>query len=363
MKGKEQTRYLLSLLVSVSIALAIGALMMWVTGHNPFEGYAALFEGTGLTGNRKALGNTLYKSAQLAIAGLATAVASSGGIFNVGGERQMYLGALASCYLGARLTGLSPWIALPICLLAAILAGALYAWIPAIMKVKLKINEVITTIFMNTVAIKFCEFMAKGPLKTTEKRVPSGTAKIDPNFLFSVIPLSSDSRDMSNLNTSIFWTAAVVLLVWYLMSRTTTGYEMRLTGQNSRFAKFIGIRSGMLGILGMLISGAMCGALGMFESFGVQVRFVSGFSKEFYFDGMLVAMIMRYRPLGIILMSFFFGALKTGAEQMKSTTSIQPELVIIIQAVIIFLMAARDGMMANLRMRRAGKHPSIAKEA
>lgn len=113
----------------------------------------------------------------------------------------------------------------------------------------------------------------------------------------------------------------------------------------------------------MLISGAMCGALGMFESFGVQVRFVSGFSKEFYFDGMLVAMIMRYRPLGIILMSFFFGALKTGAEQMKSTTSIQPELVIIIQAVIIFLMAARDGMMANLRMRRAGKHPSIAKEA
>jgi simple sugar transport system permease protein len=351
--NSERRKYILSLVVSIALGLLIGALIMLATGHNPIDGYSALFQGA--FGTQRGWRNTLYKSFQLCITGLATAIASSAGIFNVGGEGQMYLGALASSYLGARLAGISPVIALPVCFLAAILSGTLYAWIPAVMKVKLKINEVITTILMNSIAIYFCAFMVNGPLKTAERGVNSGTDAIDKAFRFTrLIP-------GSNLSETVFYIAAISLIVWYLMSRTTTGYQMRLTGQNERFARFIGLKAEWLGIGGMLISGAMCGALGMFECFALQNRFKSDFSSEFYFDGLLVAMIMRYKPLGIILMSFFFGALKMGAISMQSKTGISSELILIIQSVIIFLMAAEEGFLRQVQMRRA-RRQSVRKE-
>lgn len=361
MKGQNRLQYLISLFISVLLALLVGALIMLATGHNPTEGYGALISGAFGDMSKKILNrnfaNTLYKTGQLCITGLATAIAAQAGIFNVGGEGQMYLGALASAYMGARLAGVSPIIALPVCFLAAILSGALYALIPAVLKVKLKINEVITTILLNSVAIYFCTYMANGPLKTAEKGITQGTDAIDSALRFGkVVP-------GSNLTDSIFYIAVIALLVWYVMSRTTTGFQMKLTGQNERFARFSGMKAGKLAIGSMLVSGAMCGLLGMFESFGLQGRFKTDFSNEFYFDGMLVAMIMRYKPMGIIIMSFFFGILKMGAITMQSKTGISSELILIVQSIIIFFMAAEEGIVASLRARRVRKAPTIRKEA
>ncbi len=344
---KETKNYLVSLSCAVLLALLIGAVIMLITGHNPLEGYGALF--TGALGTPRGIGNTLYKAAQLCITGLATAVAAQAGIFNVGGEGQMFLGALAACWVGASLNGQSPWLVIPLCLAVAAATGAFYAWIPAVMKVKMGISEVITTILMNTIAIKFCTYMANGPLKTTERGVNQGTASLDKLFRFDkLIP-------GSNLTETIFYIAVLTFLVWYLMTRTTAGFEMKLTGQNPRFAKFSGIRAERLAIIGMLISGALCGLLGMFECFGLQTRFKADFSNEFYFDGMLVAMIMRYKPVGIILMSLFFGVLKIGGITMQSRTGISSELILIVQSIIIFFMAAEDGVMQRLRLRRAAR--------
>ena len=352
----SRVQYLISLLVSVLLALGLGAIIMALSGSNPIDGYGALLSGA--FGNQRGTANMLYKAGQLAITGLATAVAAQAGIFNVGGEGQMYLGALASAYFGALLAGVSPLLALPVCFLAAILSGAVYAYIPAILKIKLKINEVITTILMNSIAIFFCTYMCNGPLKTTEKGVSQGTAAIDKAFQFSKLVKGS------NLTESIFYIAVISLFVWYLMSRTTIGFEMKLTGQNPRFARFAGLKADQLGIWGMLISGAMCGMLGMFETFGLQTRFKPDFSNEFYFDGMLVAMIMQYKPLGIILMSFFFAVLKVGAITMQSKTGISSELIDIVQAIIIFFMAAESGILNILRTRRASRPGvSIAKGA
>lgn len=353
MKNKDRLQYLISLTVSVVLALLIGALIMLATGHSPVEGYGALLQGAfgdlGKNVLNRNFANTLYKTAQLALTGLATAIASQAGIFNVGGEGQMYLGALAAAYCGARLTGMPVYISLPICFIAAILSGALYALIPAVMKVKMKINEVITTILMNSIAIYFCSYMANGPLKTAERGINSGTDSIDKALRFSRLAPGS------NLTEAVFWIAAISLIVWYLMQRTSTGYEMKLTGQNERFARFIGIKSDKLAIGAMLISGAMCGLLGLFETFAIQGRFKSDFSDEFYFDGMLVAMIMQYKPLGIILMSLFFGAMKMGAITMQSKTGISSELILILQSIIIFFMAAEKGMMDIIIRRRARK--------
>ena len=347
MNSRKQLQHLLSLGISVLLALGLGALIMGLTGHSPVEGYGALL--TGAFGTRRNLYSTLYKTAQLAVTGIATIIASRGGVFNVGGEGQMYLGALAAAWMGTLLDGCSPWLAIPVCLLTAMAAGAAYAWIPAVLKVKLRVNEVITTILLNTVAIKFCTWMATGPLKTSERGVSSGTAALNKSFLFAKLAPGSQ------LNQSVFLIVLATLFVWYLMQRTTTGFEMKLTGENERFARFIGIPADRLAILGMLISGALCGLLGMSETFGVQSRFRPDFSSEFYFDGMLVAMIMQYRPLGTILMSFFFGALKTGAVAMQSKTGISSELILIVQSIIIFFMAAEKGILQEIQLRRIAR--------
>lgn len=350
----NRLRYLTGLLVSVLLALGLGAFIMWFSGTNPLEGYAALLSGA--FGSQRAVGNMLYKAGQLAITGLATAVAAQAGIFNVGGEGQMYLGALAAAYVGILLTGCPPFLALPLCFLSAIAAGAFYAWIPAVMKVKLKINEVITTILMNSIAIFFCTFMANGPLKTSDRGVSIGTDAVDKAFQFGKLVKGS------NLTETIFYISIIALFVWYLMSRSTVGFEMKITGDNPRFALFAGLPADKLAIGGMLISGAICGALGMFEIFGLQTRFKPDFSNEFYFDGMLVAMIMQYKPLGILLMSFFFAILKVGATTMQSKTGISSELIDIVQAIIIFFMAAESGILNLRTARRIRKHASLAEQ-
>ena len=348
---KINASYLLSLVISIALALLVGAVIMLASGHNPISGYGAMLSGA--LGSRRAIGDTLAKSATLCLTGLATAVAAQAGIFNVGGEGQLYFGAMASALLGSALTGVPAIIALPMCLIAAMAAGGLWAFIPAWLKVRLNVNEVITTIMLNSVAIYFCAFLSNGPLKTSERGIASGTAKIDSNFAFTRV------INLSNLTTSIFLSIAIAFFVWYLMKRTATGYEMKLTGENERFAYYMGMPTAKLMILGMVISGAICGLVGMFEVFGLHKRFIDSVSNEFYYDGMLVAMIMRYQPSGIIAMSFFFGILKIGGTGMEQM-GIPSQTILIVQSIIIFFMAAERGISESFRARRVGKRRPAA---
>ena len=337
--------YLVSLFISVFAALALGAVIILLTGHNPLAAYAELVRGS--FGSPRVFGNTLAKTVTLAITALATAVGARAGIFNVGGEGQLFLGGMAAAMAGVLLSGLNAAIAIPLAFLAACAAGGLYALIPALLKVKLKVNEVITTVMLNSVAIYFCVYLANGPLKTTEKGIVAGTPAIEASFrFFKLIPLS-------DLTAGIFYAAGIALAVWYIMSRTATGYEMKLTGQNRRFAFFSGLPVDRITILAMVASGAMCGAVGMFEVYGIHGRFVESISRDFYFDGMLVAMIMRYEPVGILLMSVFFAALKIGGSAMELNLGISSELILVIQSIIIFFMAAENGITASIREKRA----------
>ena len=345
-KGKPRLdgAYLLSLFISVFLALALGAAIILLTGKDPLAGYAALLKGA--LGSPRAVGNTLARSATLCLTGLAMAIAAQAGIFNVGGEGQLYLGGMAAAIVGYTFKGASPFIAIPLAFLAAIIAGGLYAYIPAVLKVKRNVSEVITTIMLNSAAIYFCTYLATGPLKTTEKGIASGTSAIDPSFVFQkLIPLS-------NLTQGILYAAGLALVCWYLMTRTAWGFEMKLTGQNSRFARHMGIPAGRLATFAMVLSGALCGIVGLMEVYGIHRRYVETLSTGFYFDGMLVAMIMRYQPVGIVWMSLFFGALKIGSGAMELNMGISSELVLIVQSIIIFFMAAQSGIMRAARERR-----------
>ena len=335
--------YLVSLFTAVLLAFLVGAGIMLLTGHDPLQGYAALFQGA--LGKPRALGNTLAKTVTLCLTGLAMSVAAKAGVFNVGGEGQLYMGAMAAAVVGAQVTGVPAWMVTVLSLLAAMLAGGLYALLPGALKVRWKVDEVITTIMLNSVAIYFCSYLANGPLKTAERGIATGTDSILKAAAFT--PLIK----LSNLTTGVFYAAVVALLVWYLMSRSSIGFEMRLTGENDRFARYGGVHTGKLMLWSMVLSGAICGLVGMLEVFGLHKRFLTTVSNEFYFDGMLVAMIMRYNPFGVILMSFFFAILNIGSKSMELSAGVSSELVLIVQSIIIFFTAAEGGIRKTLTER------------
>ena len=135
------------------------------------------------------------------------------------------------------------------------------------------------------------------------------------------------------------------------MTRSSVGFEMKLTGENDRFAKYGGIATDKLMLWSMVMSGAICGLVGMIEVFGLHKRFLTTVSNEFYFDGMLVAMIMRYNPFGVILMSFFFAVLSIGGKSMELSAGVSSELILIVQSIIIFFMAAESGIRTAINNR------------
>ena len=366
-KKKPNWGYFASLALSVGLALAAGAIIMWAAGYNPVEAYGALLQGA--TGcdtigefftelfTKRQFGNTLEYTMVLALTGLACALGARAGIFNVGGEGQLYLGAIVSAYIGILLSGCSAWLAIPAAALGAMAVGGAYAWIPGVLKVKLKVNEVITTIMLNSIAIYFCAYLSTGPWKTSQGNRVSGTDTLDASFQFTRLIKGS------SLSTAIFAAAVIALLVWYVMSKTATGYSLKMTGQNRRFAFFSGLKVDTLTIGAMTISGAMCGLVGMFEVYGLKGNYQDGISNEFYFDGLLVAMIMRYSPVGIIFMSILFAVLRIGASGMELNAGVPGELYRIIQSVIIFFMAAQSGISAAVKAKRAEKKARQAAKA
>lgn len=358
MKRKIDWGYFVSLGLSVVLALVVGGVIMAISGHDPLKAYAALCKGATGCGSigefftqlftKRQFGNTVEYAMVLFLTGLACAIGAKVGIFNVGGEGQLYLGAIVSAYVGVLLAGFSPWLVIPLAAISAMAVGGFYAYIPGVLKVKHHVNEVITTIMMNTIAILLCAYLSSGPWKTSHPNRVSGTDMLSAELRFPALIRGS------NLTTAIFVSIAIALLVWYVMSKTTVGYEMKLSGDNPRFAKFAGLKVDTIVILSMVVSGAICGLVGMFEVYGVRGNYQDGISKEYYFDGLLVAMIMRYKPVGIIFMSFAFAFLKVGATGMELNAGVPGELYRIIQSVIIFFLAAEPGVKALVKKAKGG---------
>lgn len=346
--GAVNYRYLLSLLLSILFAFLIGAGILAVSGFHPLEAYGAMLSGA--FDSARHIGDFLEYAMVLCVCGLACVLGARVGIFNVGGEGQLLLGAIAACQVGVWLDGLTPWLVLPLAALAAMAAGGLYALIPGVLKVKVKVNEVITTIMLNTVAASFCQYLAKGPWKNANKNMVAATEQLNARYWFGGL------IGGSNLSTAILAAAVLALVIWYVMQKTSRGYEMKLTGQNERFARFIGIRTSRLVLVCMLLSGALCGLVGMFRVYGAEHLFRDSISRDYYFEGLMVAMIARYQPLAVVFLSLFFAALKIGAQGMELAAGVPNQIYLIIQTVVIFLMAAESGLFGALQNRvRKGK--------
>ena len=348
MKKRIDPGYLISLLLSVVLAFVIGAVILAIAGFSPGKAYLAMLNGA--FSSARHIGDLLEYAMVLCLCGLACVLGARVGIFTVGGEGQLLLGAIAACQVGVWLDGLTPWLVLPLAALAAMAAGGLYALIPGVLKVKVKVNEVITTIMLNTVAASFCQYLAKGPWKNANKNMVAATEQLNARYWFGGL------IGGSNLSTAILAAAVLALVIWYVMQKTSRGYEMKLTGQNERFARFIGIRTDRLVLVCMLLSGALCGLVGMFRVYGAEHLFRDSISRDYYFEGLMVAMIARYQPLAVVFLSLFFAALKIGAQGMELAAGVPNQIYLIIQTVVIFLMAAESGLFGALQNRvRKGK--------
>jgi simple sugar transport system permease protein len=326
-------------ILAVIIALILGALVMLATGVElPRIGVAfgALFNGA--IGSPSALSETLTAAAPLTLAGLGIALGFRAGLFNIGAEGQLILGGLAAVVVGFALTGLPAYIHLPLALLAGALVGAAWASIAGWLKAATGAHEVITTIMLNLIATQLVGYLLRNP----PVQKPGRSDPISQSVLPSAqLPRLFTWFDPSlRVHAGILIMIAAVVLVYWLLFRTTVGFEFRSSGSNQEAARYAGMRSGLIIVLVMACSGALAGLAGANQVLGVLGRASPGFSGGAGFNAIAVALLGRSHPVGVLFAGLLFGALEAGGRQMQATAGVRIDLIAIIQALIIAFVAA-----------------------
>lgn len=318
--------------VSVILGLIVGAIVMIVSGYDPVKGYTALWNG--IFGDAYAMGETVRQITPYLLAGLAVAFAFRTGLFNIGVEGQLIVGWFAAAYVGVAFD-FPTYIHLPLAIIAAALAGALWGFIPGLLKAKLKVHEVIVTIMMNYIALHTTNALIKIVSGGGEKTgMIKETASLRSAFFESM-------TDYSRLHYGIFIALAMVLVMWFILEKTTTGYELKSVGFNQNASEYAGMNVNKNIILSMVISGAFAGLAGAMEALGTfQYASVKGGFTGIGFDGIAVALLGANTPLGVVFGATLFGSLKYGALNMPNEAGIPIEIVSIVIAIIIFFVAS-----------------------
>jgi simple sugar transport system permease protein len=356
---------------SVIFAFVVGGLIVFVTGGNPFAAYQGLVcGGFGLVcpgGENSALqiSNTIVYVTPLITAGIAVALPFRAGLFNIGAEGQFLAGAMACTAVGIKFANLPAPILLPLVLVSGMVAGSLWAGIAGVLKATIGAHEVVTTIMLNYVAQWLLRYLIiGGPLQLangTSKSLPIGTGA----QLATILP-NSNSLIIFGLPSSVYrvHTGLLIALVAagvfaFLLWRTSLGYEIRAAGQSQRAARYAGVSVRRTIIVTMLIAGAFSGLAGAIQIAGVDHNLTDKyFSDTTGFDAIAVALLGLGSAVGIVLASLLFGALHAGGSVMQSDAGISGSLVLVLQALILFSIAANFLNTIRLRLPAIGRRPS-----
>lgn len=314
---------------ALGLALTLGALLIALAGGNPLVAYWAVLQGA--FGDLFGFGTTLTKMAPILLAGLGVALAVRGGLFNIGAEGQIYLGGLGAACVGLYVPGLPALLHVPLALLASAAAGALWALLPAWLRVRRGVNEVITTLLMNYVAIHGVSYVVNGPLFEPGAPYPYSPPLLDTAHLPLIIP-EADAHAGILLGLA----AAVVLHV--LLARTAAGYRLQAVGLNPQAAAYGGIPVARTMIGVMLASGALAGLAGAGEVMGLKYRLFDRFSPGYGFDAIAAAFLAGNQPLLVVPTALFFGALRSGGNLMQRAVGTPVAIVIVIQGLAIFFL-------------------------
>jgi len=318
--------------VTFAGALALTALVLWLTGQ-PVFGTFALMLRTAL-GSKVGLADTLLQATPLILCGLACAVSFRAGVFNVGVEGALYLGAFAAAWTGFTFVGLGRLPLIAACLVAAAVVGALWLAVPAALKAYLDVDEVVSTLMLNYVALSVTSYLVNYPFRAPGLANSMSPAVAEQARLTRLLP-------PSQLNASLILALLLTLAVAWMFGRTRLGVSIRTLGNNPRFARVMGIPVPRLMVLTMLLSGAIGGLAGGSQVLGVNYRFIDGFSPGWGFDGITITLLARHNPWGILVTALVFGMLRNGGGMIQVFSKVPISIVDILQAAVILLVTAQ----------------------
>jgi ABC-type uncharacterized transport system permease subunit len=315
-----------------------------------YEAYKALF--IGAVGSPRAISETLFAATPLIFAGLAVAVGFQAGLFNIGVNGQMHIGGMAALWVGFSIA-LPAFIHIPLALVAAIVGGAIWAGIAGLLKARTGAHEVITTIMLNFIALFLVDYLLKSSLFQAAGRndpisLPAGpTAQLPTMFGY-------------RLSIGFFIALAAVGFIWWLMYRSTLGFEFRAVGFNPDGGRYAGMNVAWVYVAVMAVSGAMAGLAGSNQVLGLEpYRGISNFAGTIGFDAIALALLGRSHPVGVLVAGLLFGALRAGGREMSGAAGIPIDLVLVLQALIIVMIAAPELVRAIYRIKTPEQEESV----
>jgi len=322
---------------AILAAVIIGGILIASVGEDAFEAYRAMFRGA--FGSIPSIARTLRMASPLIMTGLAVVVAFRAGFIYLGMEGSLYVGALSAALTGIYIgVGLPEFMQLPLAITAGALAGGLWALLPAYLKARLGVDEVVSTLMLNYIAILLVDHTVysyfQDPVDGTNAE-RALTLKIP-----EAARLPFLMKDYGLTASFIIGLVLVAFFVW-VYTRSVWGFEADMTGLNKRFSRYGGVNTFKMAVISMVLSGVLAGIAGASESLGNYGRYVGGFSADMGFDGITVALMGRLTPIGTLLGAIFFGALKNGGASMEMAVNVPRDLVVVVQGLILLMVTAQ----------------------
>ena len=328
-------------LASVALGLVLGAVLIAVQGHSVLSAYGALVLGG--AGDADAVLRTLQKATPLIFGGLAVAFAFKAGLFNIGGQGQLLVGAAFAAGVGFGIDGLPLVVHLPLALLVGGIAGAAWGAIAGVLKATSGAHEVIVTIMLNFVAGNLTDWLAANPWRDRSgSNIIARTPLVEP---------SAEIPTWGWLPAGFLLALIAAVACWFVLERTTYGFEVRSVGANRHAARYAGISVGWIMASTMAVAGLLAGFGGAIESLGVDGRFEAGVNVGLGFEGITIALLARTNPIAVIPAGLLVGLMEAGAAKMQFESGVAPEIIDVIQALILLFVAAPMIVRWMLRLR------------
>ena len=323
-------------------ALLVGAIMLALLRVNPLTAYAALWDGA--FGSTNALAETLVKATPLLLVGVGICIAFRADVINIGGEGQMVMGALLATLIGLSLGDWPGWLVITLSLLGGFIGGAIWGGIPGFLKAYFNVNEILSTIMMNAIAVQGMNFLLRGPMidpaqAELASKIPQTARLMEAFRLPRLVP--------TRLHLGAAIAVVLAVLVYILLWRTTLGYRIRAVGQSPHASRYAGISVKRHIILALLFSGAFAGLAGATQVFGVNYRMITdgsatGFTGSAGFNGIVAALFGQLHPIGTIPASILFGALLVGANKMQRVVQVPSALIIALNGLVVVFVVSSE---------------------
>jgi len=330
--------YRLKSVWAVLLALVIGAGFIAATGHDPLTAYGVLFHGAFV--DYWGFATTLVKLSPLLLAGLAVALPLRVGLFNIGAEGQIYIGALFATVVALYGPELPGVLGIPLCAAAGALGGGLWALIPAYLKAYRNLNEVIVTLLMNYIAINIVSYFVNGPMMAQGAPYPYSPEIRESLWLPYLLP-------RTDAHMGVLVALAAALILFFIFQRTTVGFSLATVGRNPGTARYAGMSVRRHILLSMIIGGGLAGLAGTFEVLGLKHRLFHMFSDGYGFDGIVIAFLANANPIGSAVAATFLAGLESGANIMQRSVGVPVTVIEAIEGLVVIFVAA--GLAFNFR--------------